>query len=100
MNAKTMKKALDPVLLEQLSKVAAMSDDDIDTDDIPEAAAENWSFARRGGLYKPLKKPVTIRLDADVLDWFKRHGVKGRYQTEINRVLRGYVAAMERKPHS
>jgi uncharacterized protein (DUF4415 family) len=38
------------------------------------------------GLYKPIKKPVTLRLDADVLDWFQRAG-RG-YQTRINRALR------------
>ena len=38
------------------------------------------------GLYKPIKKPVTLRLDADVLAWFQRQG-RG-YQTRINRALR------------
>ena len=39
-----------------------------------------------GSLYRPLKKPVTLRVDADVLAWFKK---KGRgYQTRMNRVLR------------
>ena len=37
-------------------------------------------------LYRPLKKPVTLRLDADVLAWFKKEG--SRYQTRINRALR------------
>ena len=37
--------------------------------------------------YKPLKKPVTLRLDADVLAWFKKQGPK--YQSRINRALRG-----------
>jgi uncharacterized protein (DUF4415 family) len=37
-------------------------------------------------MYRPLKKPVTLRLDADVLAWFKRQG-RG-YQTRINRALR------------
>jgi len=46
----------------------------------PELAAE-W---RR--YYKPLKQPVTLRLDADVLAWFKKQG-RG-YQTRINRALR------------
>ena len=36
--------------------------------------------------YKPIKKPVTIRLDADVLAWFRRDG--RRYQTRINGALR------------
>jgi len=39
-----------------------------------------------GELYKPIKKPVTLRLDADVLAWFKAQG-RG-YQTRINRALR------------
>jgi len=39
-----------------------------------------------GVLYRPIKKPVTLRLDADVLAWFKRSG-RG-YQTRINRALR------------
>jgi uncharacterized protein (DUF4415 family) len=38
------------------------------------------------GYYKPLKKLVTLRLDADVLAWFKKQGP--RYQTRINRALR------------
>jgi uncharacterized protein (DUF4415 family) len=38
------------------------------------------------GLYRPIKKPVTLRLDADVLAWFKRQGPG--YQTRINRALR------------
>ena len=42
--------------------------------------------------YRPLKKPVTLRLDADVLAWFKKDG--RRYQTRINQALR---AVMERE---
>ncbi len=36
--------------------------------------------------YRPLKKPVTLRLDADVIAWFKKDG--RRYQTRINAALR------------
>ena len=43
-------------------------------------------IAEIGRLYKPIKKPVTLRLDADVLAWFKKQG-RG-YQTRINRALR------------
>ena len=45
--------------------------------------------------YKPIKKPVTLRLDADVLAWFKRDG--RRYQTRINSALR---RVMEREMKS
>ena len=46
-------------------------------------------------MYKARKKAVTLRLDADVLTWFKREG-RG-YQTRINRALRGVLWAGERK---
>jgi uncharacterized protein (DUF4415 family) len=81
---------------EQLAELALLPDAAIDTDDIPEAPAENWIDARRGGLYRPLKQPVTLRLDADVVSWFKEHAPAGGYQTEINRVLRRHVAAAEK----
>ena len=44
------------------------------------------SAMRIGDLYRPLKKPVTLRLDADVIAWFKKDGT--RYQTRINAALR------------
>ncbi len=83
--------------LEQLAKLAALPDDQIDTADIPQAPVENWMHARRGDLYRPLKQPVTIRLDADVLTWFKEHAADGGYQTEINRVLRLHVLEAEKR---
>ena len=43
-------------------------------------------FALSAEFYRPLKKPVTLRLDADVLAWFKKDG--RRYQTRINGALR------------
>ncbi len=75
----------------QLAQLAAMSDGDIDTDDIPEAPKENWAFAERPSLYKPVKRHVTMRLDADILEWFKGQAGGRGYQTEINRVLRQHV---------
>ncbi len=66
-----------------------MKDADIDTSEIPEV--KDWSGAAIGKFYRPIKEPVTIRIDADVLAWFKS---KGRgYQTRINSLLR---AAMMR----
>ena len=91
------KKELSPEQREQLARVAALPDDQIDTADIPEAPAENWVDARRSNLYRPLKQPVTIRLDLDVLTWFKERFAGGRYQTEINRVLRRYVIEAEKQ---
>ena len=86
---KTKRSADDQALLD---KLAVMPDADIDTSNIPELPAENWAFAKRSELYRPVKKPVTLRLDVDLVEWFKGHAPEGGYQTEINRVLRRYVA--------
>jgi uncharacterized protein (DUF4415 family) len=48
--------------------------------------APDWQKMVIGDMFRPLKKPVTVRLDADVLAWFKRGGP--RYQTRINAALR------------
>lgn len=71
-------------------RLNAMSDEDIDTSDIPELDDE---FFQQAELHLPVKKPVTIRLDADVLEWFKSQG-QG-YQTRINNLLRKYMETHE-----
>jgi uncharacterized protein (DUF4415 family) len=71
----------------ELKRLAAKQDSEIDTSDIPEVA--DWSRAVVGKFYRPVKQQVTLRIDADILGWFKAQG--GKYQTEVNRVLREYV---------
>lgn len=71
-----------------------MRDEDIDFSDIPRATAEQFAKAivRRGGLTGPTPKAqITLRLDADVLKWFRSRG-KG-YQTRINSLLRAFMEA-------
>ena len=58
----------------------------IDTSDIPEL---DDAFFERAELRVPAKQPVTLRIDEDVLAWFKAQG-KG-YQTRINKLLRQYM---------
>ena len=67
-------------------RLNTMNDDEIDTSDIPELDEE---FFNQAELRLPVKKPVTIRLDSDVLEWFKEQG-QG-YQTRINNLLRKYM---------
>ena len=88
-----MKKADERRRAAQLAKIAAKPDDAIDTSDIPEAPRENWALARRGGLYRPVKQAVTIRLDADIVAWAKERAENGRYQTQINTMLRDHIGA-------
>ncbi len=70
-----------------LDAVAAMPDSEIDTSDSPEVT--DWRGAVRGGLYRPVKRLTSLRLDADVVEWFKARG--DGYQTRINAALREYV---------
>ncbi|SFK42857.1 Uncharacterized conserved protein, DUF4415 family [Falsiroseomonas stagni DSM 19981] len=78
----------------RLRALAAMPDETIDTSDIPEVL--DWSDAVRGGMYRPVKRQITLRLDADLLDFFEAAG-KG-YQTRINAALREWVGTQrERK---
>ena len=63
-----------------------MSDEDIDFSDIAEL---DDSFFREAQWKPPVKKSVTIRHYADVLDWFRAQGPG--YQTRINRLLRRYM---------
>ena len=67
-------------------RLAKMEGHDIDTSDTPEL---DDNFFQNAELRVPIKKPVTLRLDADVLEWFKAGG-KG-YQTRINQLLRKYM---------
>ena len=83
-----------PLTLEQkaeLEALAALPEDRIDTNEMPEV--HDWSKARRGAFYRPVKQQLTLRLDADLVEWFKLQGGEGRdgYQTRINAALREYV---------
>jgi uncharacterized protein (DUF4415 family) len=73
----------------ELAALARKRDEDIDTSDIPEV--RDWSGAVVGKFYRPVKEAVSIRLDADVLAWFKGEG--SGYQTRINEVLRSAMTS-------
>jgi len=70
-----------------------MGDEDIDFSDVPEITPEMFAKAvvRRGIKPPARKSQLTIRLDKDVLAWFKSQG-RG-YQTRINSLLRAYMEA-------
>ena len=75
----------------ELEALAALPEEQINTADVPEQ--KDWSGARRGLFFRPIKKQLTLRLDADVIDWFRTHAPNGEgYQTSINSALREYVA--------
>jgi uncharacterized protein (DUF4415 family) len=81
------RKPLTPKLRAELKALAAMPESEIDTADMPPVS--DWSHAARGPFYRPIKRPLSLRIDADVVDWFRRQG-QG-YQTRMNLALREYV---------
>lgn len=82
---------------EDLERLRKMPDEEIDTSDAPEIL--DWSNAKRGMFYRPIKRQITLRVDADVVAWFREQaGEDGRgYQTAMNRALREHVVRTERE---
>ena len=80
-----------PAMSEERAKeIDAMSDQDIDYSDIPpldEEFFKNAKLVKR----KPRTEQISIRIDTEVLEWFRTHAQKKGYQTLINDVLRTYV---------
>jgi uncharacterized protein (DUF4415 family) len=70
----------------ELEALAALPDEQIDTSDIPPLTDAFWRNAARNPFYRPVKKQLTVRLDADVLAWLRAAG-RG-YQTKLNGILR------------
>tara|TARA_R110000823_G_scaffold238594_2_gene363908 strand:- start:1296 stop:1550 length:255 start_codon:yes stop_codon:yes gene_type:complete len=73
-------------------RLTEMEDKAIDTSDIAELDDD---FFEKAELRVPAKQPVTLRIDEDVLVWFKAQG-KG-YQTRINKLLRQYMESQASK---
>ncbi len=71
----------------EIAALAAMAEEDIDTSDIPEVT--DWTGAKRGLFYRPVKQQLTLRIDADLIDWFRQQGTG--YQSRMNAALREYV---------
>jgi uncharacterized protein (DUF4415 family) len=74
-------------------RVDALKDADIDLSDVPEVPPQMFARAivRRGLKPVPRKAQVTLRVDSDVLAWFRKQG-QG-YQTKINALLKAYMDA-------
>jgi uncharacterized protein (DUF4415 family) len=94
MKGEPMKKAISDLTAAQraeLEALATLTEEQINTRDIPEQT--DWRGAQRGLFYRPVKQQLTLRLDADVIAWFKDRAPNGEgYQTRINSALREYVA--------
>lgn len=96
-NTKKVTTELTERQIADLERLKDLPDDEIDTSDFP--VVLDWKNARRGVFYRPIKQQITLRLDADVIAWFREHaGDDGHgYQTDMNRALREHVVQTERK---
>jgi uncharacterized protein (DUF4415 family) len=90
---------------EELARFDAIKDEDIDYSDIPDMGDADWSKAMTWdeltAKMNPPKSSVTIRYDADIIEWFKANtGTEDKrgkgYQTAMNAVLRSYVEAQKK----
>ncbi len=81
-----MNRQLSDKQIAMLKALANKPDEDIDLSDIPEASSNAWKNAVPGEFFRPIKKQITVRIDADVLAWLQSGG--SGYQTRLNQVLR------------
>ena len=58
----------------ELTALAAMPESEIDFSDLPATTAQDWQGAVRGKFYRPVKQQLTVRIDADVVEWLKGQG--------------------------
>lgn len=79
-------------------RIDAMTDADIDFSETPELTPDMFARAVLRRNFKPIprKKQLTLRIDSDVVDWYKNQG-RG-YQTRINALLRAYMNEHQRSP--
>ena len=79
----------------EIQALQRLRDGEIDLTDIPQL--RDWDKAAIGKFYRPIKKSLTIRLDADVLAWLRGPG-RG-YQTRINALLREAMGRLGPSPN-
>ncbi|MFA6408642.1 MAG: BrnA antitoxin family protein [Gammaproteobacteria bacterium] len=80
--------SLSTELASELDRLATLSNKEIDLSDIPELDFDKLGNPVIGKFYRPTKKLISIRIDSDVLHWFKQFP---QYQKLINRVCRMYM---------
>lgn len=92
-------KKVPETLRKELAALAGKSEEAIDFADLPPTTSQEWQGAVRGRFYRPVKKQLTVRIDADVIEWLKSQG-EG-YQSRLNAILRAAMLGDSRKegPH-
>ena len=75
----------------EIAAIAAKNDEEIDLSEMPEIV--DWSGAEVGKFYRPPKRSVTMRVDADVIEWLKSYGPG--YQSRANMLLRHAMSSTQ-----
>jgi uncharacterized protein (DUF4415 family) len=75
----------------EIAAIAARNDEEIDLSEMPEIV--DWSGAEVGKFYRPPKRSVTMRVDADVVEWLKSYGPG--YQSRANMLLRHAMSSTQ-----
>lgn len=75
-------------------RLESMSDDEIDTSDIPEL---DETFFTQAQLRQVSQQTVHLKLDSDIIEWFKEQGLN--YQTQANQLLRHYMRSQQQLAH-
>ena len=75
----------------EIAAIAARKDEEIDLSEMPEIV--DWSGAEVGKFYRPPKRSVTMRVDADVIEWLKSYGPG--YQSRANMLLRHAMSSTQ-----
>lgn len=88
-------KKISKSIRKELVALAKRQDSDIDYSDIPVTTREDWAGAVRGKFYRPIKRQLTVRIDADVIAWLRSYG-KG-YQSRLNAILRSAMLGKTRR---
>jgi uncharacterized protein (DUF4415 family) len=70
----------------ELAALVLKTEKDIDFSDIPTTTSADWKGAVRGKFYRPIKQQLTVRIDADVVEWLRNQG--SGYQSRMNEILR------------
>lgn len=87
---------LPEALSKELAALAGKSEDAIDFSDLPPTTGEDWQVAaERGKFYRPIKRQLTVRIDADVVEWLRGQG-RG-YQSRLNTILRTAMLANHKR---
>lgn len=84
---------IDKGLKAEFNTLVKKTDKNLDFSEIPELDFDELDRPIVGKFYRPVKKPISLRMDADVLEWFKSHNA--HYQKLINKACRLYIYLYE-----